>query len=197
MAATGILPGRRIGCDAEAGKLTIEPLRGPFIGFVPLAAVAPIAIAWSRANGSRLTTAGWVIMIAYAIITVGLLARAVLASPRIFVDFNAKRLWIGREELAFADVKVETVEMASAGAGGDRQRATTALRVKDRVVPLFDLTGNAAGIPPAFAAAMNGERASALEHQVGLLGTEHVKTLVMRLAILVAPGLLFAYAAVF
>lgn len=198
MAATGILPGgRRIGCDANTGKLTIEQLLAPLIAFTVLAAVAPCAIAWSHVRGAQLTTAGWVIMIAYAIVTVVLLLRIVRAAPRIFVDFEAKRVWIGRKAFDFADVKVDTLEMASAGGAKERHRTTTALRTKDRSVALFDLTDQLAPIPLAFAAAMNGAPLGPLEHQVGLLGTEHVKALIMRLAILVAPGLLFAYAAVF
>lgn len=197
MAATGIVSGRRIGCDADAGKLTIEPLRAPFVGFMVLAAITPCAIAWSRARGAQLTTAGWVIMFAYAVVAVVLLVRIVLAPPRVFVDFEGKRVWIGREEFAFADVKVDLFEMASAGGGRERQRSVASLRVKARVVPLFDLTGKAAAIPPAFAAAMRGEPIGPLEHEVGHVGTEQIKAMIMRLAIVVAPGLLFAYAAVF
>jgi hypothetical protein len=199
MAATAIVPGRRIGCDAAAGKLVIEPVRGPFLGFAVLAAVAPLAIAWRSLQGRPLTIVGWAIVIFYGLLALWMLSRA-FGTPRVLVDFEAKRVWIGGRAHDFADVTFETVEMATASGDQVDRRARTTVKTNDRSFVLFDLRGFAAGIPPAFDAVAHGEPLSTLEAEIGRAShhSERVlKTLFVFFTLLVLPGLAFAYVAVF
>lgn len=199
MAATAIVPGRRIGCDAAAGKLVIEPVRGPFLGFAVLAAAAPIAIAWRWAHGRALTIAAWLIVIFYGLVALWMLSRA-FATPRVLVDFDAKRVWIGGRAYDFADVTFQTIDMATASSNRDGRRARTTVTTNDRSFVLFDLRGFAAGIPPAFDAVAHGEPLSTLEAEIGRASLHSEKVLKILFAfftILVLPALAFAYVAVF
>jgi hypothetical protein len=109
-------------------------------------------------------------MIAYALAAIAIVVRIVLAPPRVEIDFQTKRAKIGADDVALDDAK------ASA---------------------LLDFAGDASPMREPFAKAKSGEPATELEKAVAKIGTEYAKGLIMRLVLLVAPGLMFAYAAVF
>lgn len=206
MAARAWLVDRKVEVDAAKGRAEIVPVRWPALLFVPAFASTPLALAWVQffSGTARLTTGGWVFMLGYAALTV--FALAMFLHPgnrRVAIDFDARRLRIGGPwgigapvDVPFADARIHVMQTTRALRGRTIPRSTLTVTSGARTWKLLDLANEAAGLSRALADGIERNVVERLEAETQAAGAEQGKRFVMTLGLLVAPGLMFVWAAI-
>lgn len=205
MASRAWLVDRRVEVDAARGKASIVPMRWPGLLFVPAFGSTPASLVWVQffSGTAHLTTGGWVFMIGYAALTVGMLVMFLHPSNRrIAIDFDARRIRIegpygmgAAIDVPFADARIRVEETVRAAQGRSIPRSVVTATVGARTWKLLDLANQAAGLPRALGDAIERNMVERLEAETQAAGTEQGRRFVMTLGLLVVPGLMFAWAA--
>lgn len=200
MAARAWLVDRRVEVDAKAERALVTPMRWPGLLFVPAFASTPIALFWVQfySGTARLSTAGWFIMIGYAALTVFM--AVMFLSPknrRIEIDFAKKRISIGKTESSFEQLSLREESFVREHRGQQIPRSKLHATIGTQTFTLLDLANDAAKLPAALARAIQQGDVEGLERETARAGNEQGKKFVMTLVLMLAPGLMFAYAAIF
>lgn len=200
MAARAWLVDRRIEVDAKAERARVTPMRWPGLLFVPAFASTPISLFWVQfySGTSHLSTAGWFIMVGYAVLTV--VMAVMFLSPRnrpISIDFAKKRMSIGSVEAPFDQISLTEQASVRVHRGQSIPRSKLVATIGTQTFTLLDLANDAAQLPGALARAIQNGDIEGFERETGRAGNEQGKKFVMTLVLMLAPGLMFAYAAIF